>query len=462
MRNGYGALSVALVLGVGLGSAGLASAHAAPRAPQLARSSGGTWTKAIEVPGLRQLNTRNSAALVTVSCPAPGDCGAGGSYTHKGQGQQGFVVSEHGGTWGKAIEVPGLASLNVGRGAGIGSVSCAAIGYCSAGGSYTDKSGKVQAFVVTERHGVWGKAIEVPGSAGLNPGGGAFVVTQGKGVWGKAVALPGLGKLTAGADAAVDTVSCAAPGDCSAGGYYTAKGIDQQAFVATQSKGVWGKAIEVPGSGKLNTGGGAEVDSVSCAAPGDCSAGGGYLPKGGFGDAFVVTQSKGVWGKAIEVPGTSKLNGGQFADAETESVSCAAPGDCSAGGYYTAKSGDQQALVVTQRDGRWGTAIAVPGSVRLNRGGSAEIDSVSCATPGDCSAGGEYADSLGDIQALVVTQTNGAWGKAIEVPGSAKLGGFAETLAVSCATPVHCGAGGGYLGGGADGNFDEAFVVTQR
>ena len=51
------------------------------------------------------------------------------------------------------------------------------------------------------------------------------------------------------------------------------------------------------------------------------------------------------------------------------------------------------------------TAIEVPGTAALNQGGFAEIRSVSCATAGNCSAGGNYKDSSGLIQAFVVSQT---------------------------------------------------------
>ena len=40
----------------------------------------------------------------SVSCPAPGCCAAAG-------GNEGFLTSEVRGRWGRAVEVPGLASL---------------------------------------------------------------------------------------------------------------------------------------------------------------------------------------------------------------------------------------------------------------------------------------------------------------------------------------------------------------
>jgi hypothetical protein len=79
-----------------------------------------------------------------------GDCSVGGDYLGHGDTRQAFVVSQAHGTWGKAIEVPGTAALNAGGEAGIGSLSCASPGQCSAGGFYLDGHGKLQAFVVSE------------------------------------------------------------------------------------------------------------------------------------------------------------------------------------------------------------------------------------------------------------------------------------------------------------------------
>ena len=111
----------------------------------------------------------------------------------------------------------------------------------------------------------------------------------------------------------------------------------------------------------------------------------------------------GTWGKAKEVPGTAALN--QGGNAATASVSCASAGNCSAGGNYVDSSGHSQAFVVSQVHGTWGKAKQVPGTAALNQGGNAAITSVSCGSAGSCSAGGFYKDSSGHQQAFVVSQT---------------------------------------------------------
>jgi len=114
----------------------------------------------------------------------------------------------------------------------------------------------------------------------------------------------------------------------------------------------------------------------------------------------VVSQVNGTWGKAIEVPGTAALNQG---GAETTSVSCASAGNCGAGGNYKDTSRHGQAFVVSQVNGTWGKAIEVPGTAALNQGGNAETTSVSCASAGECSAGGFTAGGGG---AFVVSETS--------------------------------------------------------
>jgi hypothetical protein len=78
------------------------------------------------------------------------NCSAGGSYKNRPRRSQAFVVSQVNGTWGTAEKVPGTAVLNQGGHATINSVSCATADNCGAGGSYTDSSGRFQAFVVNK------------------------------------------------------------------------------------------------------------------------------------------------------------------------------------------------------------------------------------------------------------------------------------------------------------------------
>jgi len=344
------------------------------------------------------------------------------------------------GTWGKAQAVPGIASLNVGRRAAVNSVSCTSAGNCVAGGAYAS--------------GITGRTTP------LNQ---AFVVTQSDGLWGTAEEVPGTADLNTGQSAQVASVSCPAPGECSAGGFYTDSAGNLQAFVVTEANGTWGTAEEVPGTASLNaTRPGAEVTSVSCGAVGNCAAGGFYTEASGNRQAFVATEKNGTWGTAHVVRGTLGLNVGGF--AQINSVSCASFGNCSAGGLYSSAVVDgvttDQAFVVNETGGTWGKAVEVPGTAALNRGGFAQVSSVSCASAGNCSAGGSYTSNKPATQAFVVNESNGTWHTAKEVPGTGALNalGFAQVSSVSCPTAGRCSAAGFYQ----DASFrSQVFVVNE-
>ena len=190
---------------------------------------------------------------------------------------------------------------------------------------------------------------------------------------------------------------------------------------AAASGGSWGNAREVPGTSRLDQGLPAEALSVSCASAGNCSAGGTYTDGPDVAQAFVAGEVNGTWRAAIEVPGSGSLNEG--GGAQVSSVSCASAGNCAAGGFYSdgSLSDLAQAFVASEVNGTWHTAIEVPGTAALNQGGAA-VNSVSCPSAGDCTAGGFYTDSTGHEHTFVASEVNGTWHTARDVPGTAALG----------------------------------------
>ena len=400
--------------------AGLLAVPGAAGARAAAVAAAGSWGRAIAVPGLATLNKGRNADVLSVSCPSAGNCAAAGYYQN--HGKQGFVAVERNGRWHQAIEVPGLGALNTGGNAGVRSVSCASAGSCAVGGAYTDGGGHQQGFVAVRRNGRWHQAIEVPG----------------------------LGTLNTGGSAAVSSVSCASRGYCAAVGFYTDGGGHRQGFVAIDRNGRWGQAVQVPGLGALNTGGSAEVSSVSCASPGNCAAGGDYATDAPGEQAFVVSEKNGTWGTAEQVAASLNTGG----DAAVDTVSCGSAGNCAAGGRYVDGSRNVQAFLVSEVNGVWTAAREVAGKLNIN--GVAVVTSVSCAWAGNCSAGGTY-DYGGYNAAFVVREKNGVWGRAIDVPGLGRVARDAFLTSVSCASAGNCAAGGGY-----DGGPSGAWVVREN
>lgn len=79
------------------------------------------------------------------------------------------------------------------------------------------------------------------------------------------------------------------------GGFYTDRRQFEQGFVAAERNGRWGKATQIPGLQALNTGGTAQVYSVSCGPAGNCAAAGSYTesssPHRLQTQGFVVSRS---------------------------------------------------------------------------------------------------------------------------------------------------------------------------
>src|SRR5215472_16238829 len=213
------AAGAALLLGTGCAQVAAAKTAAA--------RAGGSWGRAITVPGLAALNTGRNANVLSVSCPSPGSCAAGGYYQN--HGRHGFVAVERNGRWRQAVEVPGLKALGKG-GSQVSAVSCASPGFCAAGGYYGNHSRNP--YDVTTGRG--------------------FVAVERSGRWHRAVQVPGLGALNRGGNAEVSSVWCAAPGNCAAGGRYS-NASGERAFVVSEANGSWGTAQQV--AANLNTGG---------------------------------------------------------------------------------------------------------------------------------------------------------------------------------------------------------------
>ena len=398
----------------------------------------GRWGIAQPVPGLAALNTGGDAAIGhdQLSCRSAGNCSAAGDYntgrTVKTHASRAFVVSQNNGSWGRARQVTGIG-IKASPLTLIEGLSCGAAGNCSAGGFYVDRSFNEQAFIVNQTAGAWGRAQQVRGLRALNAGG----------------------------QARVEGLSCGAAGYCAAAGNYTDGSHHTQAFVVTETAGTWGTAEQVPGLAALNAGEEADIYAVSCASAGNCTAAGNYTDGAGHFYGFTVTQTKGRWGTAEKIRGAA-VNAGGLTAPSFGALSCAPAGHCTVGGSYADRTGSYfQVYAASQKAGRWSTAAPLPGAAALNTGRNADINSLSCGAAGNCAAAGFYTDNSRHWHAFVASQAHGTWGTAQQVHGlpARSVGNGAATYAVSCASAGHCGAGGFYTDNSGQ---QQAFVVSQR
>jgi hypothetical protein len=74
---------------------------------------------------------------------------------------------------------------------------------------------------------------------------------------------------------------------------------------AVPAVGSWGRATGVPGLKALNKHGGAKVNEVSCVSAGNCAAGG-NTDGSGHQQAFVASERNGRWGRATGVTGLGR------------------------------------------------------------------------------------------------------------------------------------------------------------
>ena len=249
------------------------------------------------------------------------------------------------------------------------------------------------------------------------------------GQWTAAAPVPGLAALDVGKLAELDDIACASGGNCAAGGSYTAAGGAVQAWIASEVNGSWQPATEVPGTAAMNRGGYASIEYVACPAAGACVAVGQAAGElGGAMTTFVATETAGGgWSVATPI--------GPAAGLFVAGISCPQAGACVLGG----QTGDYPRVRVEEGAG-WGPPRTLPGLAALSRGGGATLDALTCPKPGNCVFGGSFDSPVGhrsgtDIeQAFVAAEVNGRWGSAIEVPGIAGLdaGGLAQVLTISC------------------------------
>jgi hypothetical protein len=249
--------------------------------------------------------------------------------------------------------------------------------------------------------------------------------------WGvaQAVRLPYTG---AGAGGNINGLSCSGPGSCVAVGWYNTSS-SSNAFILEEKNGRWGAVRAVPGLAALDGGESATLSGVSCASPGNCTAGGSFNVPAGE-DAFAVSEVKGTWRNAIVIPGIAAISSGNFLLSGVDAVSCAAAGSCSITGFYTPSSDSRTPFAASEVNGTWSPATAVAGQAAANGGDALGI---SCGTPGNCAAyGGEW----------LAAQTRGTWRAAAQTP-------VPQLYSIACAGTGYC------LAVGRDEAGSAAFTV---
>ena len=404
----------------------------------LLTETSGTWA-AVEPPLPANAAADPEAGVIPVSCVSAGNCTATGGYTDSSGNRQGLLLTETSGSWATGVEAPAPANAAANPGISVGPVSCTSIGNCTAVGTYNDSSGNQGLLLLTETSGTW--------------------AAQG-------VALPAdATDLGAG----LSSLSCASAGNCTAVGSYhsVSSGDYPQGLLLTETSGTWATAVEAPlpanaGPPPNTASQEGGLDWVSCASAGNCTATGGYFESSGAFQGLLLTETSGTWA-AVEAP--LPANTAADPEAGVEALSCVSAGNCTATGGYQDSSGYFQGLLLTETSGTWTAVEAVPPANAVTGarfvGGPS---SVSCVSAGNCTAVGTYIDSSGIFQGVVLTEASGTWAAGVEAPLPANAADtYARLFSVSCVSPGTCTAFGFYVdnAGHAQGLLVNQTPVTQ-
>lgn len=425
----------------GLGAVA-ALAIAVASTPAAARAAGTTahWST-IEV---SPPSPAHYVVLDSVSCTGVGSCVAGGTYnlfgpTEIGSNSLAIVASESKGIWHTAREIslPADAAATD-QVAAVTGIACPRAGLCTAVGVYNNGDQQPKAFIATESHGTWGRAVGV-----LVP--------------------PHVVATTASLLAAV---SCSGPGSCVAlGGYWVKSAVSMMSI--SETAGRWSRARTVPMPSNLASG--AALTALSCPAAGSCVAVGYGQTASGSVRLLATAQSRGRWRRVTELRlprNALVLPGEQF--GELTSVSCRRPGSCVAAGRYTpvwaAMQGEPAALAVTESAGRWGRPAEISAAPKGAVGPPDEVESVSCMRM-SCVAIASYFAGGSSGWWMSLTYQRGRWGHPLKIRLPANAASSAQNgtpASVDCLSATACSAVGSYTSQGNDIAYTEAAAATLR
>ncbi|MGA2757591.1 MAG: hypothetical protein ABSF58_09585, partial [Solirubrobacteraceae bacterium] len=134
-----------------------------------------------------------------------------------------------------------------------------------------------------------------------------------------------------------------------------------------------------------------------------CTAVGSYDDSSGNRQGLLLSESAGAWATGLQA--TLPANAGSPTDVALNSVSCASAGNCTTVGNYDDSSYNQQGLLLTETAGVWATGVEATLPANTASEPSVSLTSVSCASAGNCTAIGTYYDSSGNEQGLLISST---------------------------------------------------------
>lgn len=238
----------------------------------------------------------------------------------------------------------------------------------------------------------------------------------------------------------LDALACASTTSCNAVGWYLDSSNQVKGLALTWSGQAW-QATGWALPSNANLGDNPDLGSISCPSA-NCTAVGTYTDVSNqYSDAVIVTGSGSSW-TAAQAPAPS--NAGASSDTDLQDIACASATSCTAVGGYTDSAGDSQGQLLSGSGSSWtATEAPLPPNAAPVTVGTA-LNSIVCPSTSSCVAAGEYRDTAGNQEALLVTGSGSSWTPAgTALPTGAAVFG-AQLNAISCATSSACVAVGNY------------------
>jgi len=248
------------------------------------------------------------------------------------------------------------------------------------------------------------------------------------------------------------SVACPSSSACTAVGYADGS-AGQQGLLETGSGKSW-TAAEAPVPANAQTPAQPTLAAVACYSATSCAAAGSYDPTND-GAGLLETGSGTSWTPA-EAP--LPVGTGPGWGAQLTSVACPSATACVAAGWYNNPvSGVELGLIETGWGTSWTPAEApLPANAALDP--SVALFAVACHSAGSCVLVGQYNDSSGNTDGLILTGWGTSW-QATEAPLPAGAAGALSSglSSVACPSATWCVAASSYSD--SPGDFRGALVT---
>jgi hypothetical protein len=241
----------------------------------------------------------------------------------------------------------------------------------------------------------------------------------------------------------IHALACASASACVATGSYADSSGNTHGMLITGSGTSW-TAITAPLPPDAGAGQAANLWFVACAST--CVATGNYVDSSGYFQGLILTGFGASW-TATKAP--QPANASSLSEVSVGSVACPSATTCVTIGGYTDSAGNQQAMLITGSGTSWtATEAPLPPNVTAwyTQGVGGGLAGLACASASACVASGDYVDSSGYFQGVILTGSGTSWTTTITLlPANASTTQNIFNLdSVACASASKCVATGSY------------------